>query len=473
MNDGRLSSHRSRAKRQRAILLGIVALAIIARAGVGIATHTWRIPSSDDHWAFGFELGRIAGSLADGDGYSYPTDPPKPTAWMPPVYPLVLAGIFRVFGPFSSESALGIEILQTIASALSCAMLFFIGRRLYGPAVGFLSAFMLALYPASVHFAVQKIWSTSLTSLAILLLVYFVSRMINRPTTRLGIVVGIVLGIGALTDPLTLSIAPPVVILLLRSWRKRNIAGVKSLTVSLLIFSVVMAPWMIRNYVTFGAFVPVKSNFGHELFLGNHGHANGVLPPEVVGIERQFRGLEGLLPAAMLSGAEEQYLTSLNEVDQNRFLFRRAARSIADDPIRFVELSMIRFLRFWTALSRPYEFSNYVSYVAYFLVLLLAFGGTIVALRERLPLAPILIIVVFYPIAHYITIVGLYRYRYPVEPVLMVLAAVAVSRLPWLVGWRVAPWNADGMPAAGDEDRMEVPYGKSGGVEVDLGGTGK
>ncbi|HQP88207.1 MAG TPA: glycosyltransferase family 39 protein [Thermoanaerobaculia bacterium] len=439
-----------------------MALAIIARAGVGIATQSWRLPSTDDHWAFGYEMGRIAGSLAAGDGYSYPTDPPRPTAWMPPIYPLVLAAVFRVLGSFSVESARAIEIFQVAASALSCAMLFLIGSRLYGTAVGCLSAFMLALYPASVHFAVQKIWSTSLSTLLLLILLYLFTVMLDRPTTMLGLVVGLVLGMGVLTDPLIFSIVPPIVIFAAISWKSRKITSAKSVGICLLTFSVVMAPWLIRNCAVFKALVPVKSNFGHELFLGNHGHATGVLPPKIVGIERQYLGLEELVPGAMLSEVDERYLRNLNEVEQNRFLLKKAIHSIAEDPVRFVELSTIRFFRFWTVSSRPYELSHYVNYVAYFLVLLLAFVGSLVALRERLPSALILIIVAFYPIAHYVTIVGLYRYRYPLEPVLLIAAALALSRLPPLRGCRVLGLCGEEPRALDGEPRLQAPQREFG-----------
>ncbi len=51
---------------------------------------------------FLFESGNIAHSLATGHGFSSPFRVDTgPTAWMTPLFPLLLAGIFRVFGAYT------------------------------------------------------------------------------------------------------------------------------------------------------------------------------------------------------------------------------------------------------------------------------------------------------------------------------------------------------------------------------------
>ena len=39
--------------------------------------------------------------------------------------------------------------------------------------------------------------------------------------------------------------------------------------------SALVAPWIVRNWFALGGFVPVRSNFGLELVMGNNPHANG------------------------------------------------------------------------------------------------------------------------------------------------------------------------------------------------------
>src|ERR671912_310662 len=74
-----------------------------------------------DTWEFGFETGRIASSIASGQGFSSPLKGPSgPTAWLPPIYPYMLAGIFKFFGIYSVDSALVALTLNSVFSALTC-----------------------------------------------------------------------------------------------------------------------------------------------------------------------------------------------------------------------------------------------------------------------------------------------------------------------------------------------------------------
>src|SRR5512138_3406419 len=58
-------------------------------------------------WPFGYEIGRVARSLAEGRGYSSPLfSDTGPTAWAAPFYPAILAGVFKLFGLFSATSAI-------------------------------------------------------------------------------------------------------------------------------------------------------------------------------------------------------------------------------------------------------------------------------------------------------------------------------------------------------------------------------
>jgi hypothetical protein len=45
----------------------------------------------------------------------------------------------------------------------------------------------------------------------------------------------------------------------------------------MLLAIVIASPWWIRNYTTFHNFIPFRSNFAMELYLGNHEGANGLI----------------------------------------------------------------------------------------------------------------------------------------------------------------------------------------------------
>src|SRR5216684_3953256 len=60
-----------------------------------------------DHWDFGWEEGRIARSLAVGEGFSSPLfGKTGPTSWTTPIYPLLVAGgVFRACGAYTKAAA--------------------------------------------------------------------------------------------------------------------------------------------------------------------------------------------------------------------------------------------------------------------------------------------------------------------------------------------------------------------------------
>ena len=79
------------------------------------------------------ETGNIAYSLAAGHGFSSPYwQETGPTAWLTPVYPVLVAVIFKVFGIHTPHSFFVIVFLNILFSAAVCVPLFYIGKRVGG-----------------------------------------------------------------------------------------------------------------------------------------------------------------------------------------------------------------------------------------------------------------------------------------------------------------------------------------------------
>src|SRR5580698_2305643 len=80
--------------------------------------HTYRIRVFQDHFQFGWEMGRVGRALATGYGYADPfVGHTGPTAWVPPLYPLMLAAVFKVFGVYTAASAWVVLTLNSVFSA--------------------------------------------------------------------------------------------------------------------------------------------------------------------------------------------------------------------------------------------------------------------------------------------------------------------------------------------------------------------
>src|SRR5215467_12860808 len=114
---------------QRAMFVAALVIRLVASA----FAYTILLDPSRDHWEFGWETGRVAHSLALSQGFSSPWPGTSgPTATVAPVYPLILAGVFRVFGMFSVGSALAILGLNSLFSALTVFPVYGLAEKVFG-----------------------------------------------------------------------------------------------------------------------------------------------------------------------------------------------------------------------------------------------------------------------------------------------------------------------------------------------------
>src|SRR5690349_20537434 len=83
------------AKSRQRTLVRIIVVAFLLRLAVLTLGRTYHFSPTDNHFGFGWETGRIARSVAEGKGFSSPMQGDTgPTAWIAPIYPYFLAGLF-------------------------------------------------------------------------------------------------------------------------------------------------------------------------------------------------------------------------------------------------------------------------------------------------------------------------------------------------------------------------------------------
>ena len=124
--------------------------------------HTYRFSPFEDHFTFGYEMARIARALVTGFGYADPfSGHTGPTAWVPPLYPLLIAAIFKLAGIYTPLSAWILLTLNSVFSAATALCVYEIAARCYNRRVALWSAWIWALYPAAMQYAMRWVWETS------------------------------------------------------------------------------------------------------------------------------------------------------------------------------------------------------------------------------------------------------------------------------------------------------------------------
>ena len=219
------------------------------------------------------QQGRVAEALLDGRGFGSPFKSNQISAIMPPVYPVIVAAFFKLFGVQTTASIHAVHAFDSVLSALACIPVFLMTRRSFGEPVAWWAAWGWAFSPYGIYFAATWAWSTHLLLLCLCWLLYLAQDL--EQSTRLGLWAGfgLLAGFAGLTEPSVLVIIP--FLLALACWQLR-VAG-KRWLMPLLFACTVMAatisPWIIRNAMVFHRFIPMRDNMGLELWLGNNGRS--------------------------------------------------------------------------------------------------------------------------------------------------------------------------------------------------------
>ena len=371
---------------------------------------------------FSWETGRIARSIALGKGFAnpYPGVETGPTAIMSPLYPLLLGGIFKLFGVYSYASYFIAILLNELISALTCIPIFFLGKRIGGLSVAAGSAWLWAVFPVGVIVPSTWLWDTTLTALVLITIIWATLEISDSIQARHWIWYGLLWGFGLALNPSILSTMPFLMLWLTWRLRKRGHQRMKLPAMALGVMFLCCIPWTARNYVAFHRFIPFRSNFGLELWLGNNPHDTDILPDH--------------LSPFLNTRLHDEYVAK-GEIAFMQAKKIEALQFIESAPLTFLKFTWFRFLEMWLGIEEPMMdmLTNYSAKVTLIVsvnlvVVLAGLSGLLILCRKHREMSiPIAIVPIVYPAIYYVTHPSL-RYRHPMDPILIVMAAFAICQ---------------------------------------------
>lgn len=351
------------------------------------------------------DLGFLACSLSSGRGLSSPFGGSTgPTAFLAPGYPSVIGFVFYFFGSYSLASAALMMALQTMFAVLTIAAIMRVAGQIFGGATAKLAGAFWAVSPPLLWLP-AVLWDTSLSALLLIGMIALALRCVERPGNGLWAMMGGYCGLAMLVNPsLTLAL---FAVLGWSAWQTHARPWICAL-----VLLAVFAPWPLRNARALHAFIPLRSNFGYEVWQGNHSGANGMFDARLEPLQNK---------------REYSDYVREGEVVYMRNKSTLASAYVRAHSIEFLRLSAMRVVRFWTGAGS--EANSGVVEAHAGLTSLLGLLGLVALWRQSTRTALLFLLpLLIFPLPYYITHPD-FRFRLLLDPLLTILSAYAVYRL--------------------------------------------
>ena len=315
-----------------------------------------------------------------------------------PLYPILLA---LLGGGLKAEVIIGM-----ISGAISVILTWALAQALFeDKKSGLVAAGVMAIYPMAIFYS-----AIGMTESVFIPLVLGAFLALHQNRTFLA---SILFVLSILTRPVMDVFAPFVIFWNALVIRKTGFSrAFRDLMVYGLFYVLIMSPWWYHNMKKYDQFVRLNYGFGVILYAGNNvkNTSGGSIGGEDYNLEDIF--------------GDDRFDHTLSE--QDRMLRDEAIEYIRQNPSNFFKMAGLKFIRFWRLL--PYtpivegSIAAIITTLSLLPILLLACITLVTRRKNIMRFTPILGFIAFLTLVHMITI-GSIRYRYPLEPLLIVFAA--------------------------------------------------
>lgn len=388
-------------RHSRLVSAGLAVAVFVLCSGLGLAGGGhFRYPDEHDY-------DRLARNIVEGRGYVDLEG--RPTAYRPPGWPLVLAGVYGVW-----KHPLAARFANATFHGLTAWLLAILAARIL-PEGRIFAPLLVLLYPLGAYTAATLYAQT----LGTLLLVAMLLLLDNgRSRVAAAAAAGVLLGALILTIPAFLLLLPLLLAGVLSVNRRAPSAALGRGAVLLVCAAAVVLPWSIRNTRQMGRFVPVATNSGVNLLLGNSEHTrpNAGVNVDIARYRAQVLGLD--------------------EAAADRQLQRFAVDWMVRHPARAARLYLRKVLNYFQfrnelhVQSEQGRWKDAIVFASYYPLLLLALLRLLWCFRRPLCATEVMLYLLYFgnAFASAIFFTRL-RFRVPFDALLAVLAAGAIGML--------------------------------------------
>jgi 4-amino-4-deoxy-L-arabinose transferase-like glycosyltransferase len=375
----------------------------------------------------------LALNLLHGRGFAWESG--NLTSIRPPLYPAFVALIWKMTG---TESVVTIRMAQILLALANVYLVYRLGLLLFDSRVALLAVTGLCIYPSLLAFNVF-ILTEVLFTLLLTLMICGVVTLLRTKSAWVALGTGVVLGLAALTRSVLWpfpAVLCPFVFLVMPGSRQRRFGIVALLLAG---YTLVLAPWAIRNTRLQSVLTVVDTMGGISLRMGNYAHTplNRAWDPVTLqGDKSIFQDLR----------AEHPDVSTWTEGQKEKWMLKKAMTYMLDHPELTFQRSLIKFANFW-GLERtviagwqqglykpPHWFAalgTVVIPMACVAVMLFACLGIFLSPPNDPRVHIFLLLVIGFVAGMHTLAFGHERYHLPLIPLLLLYAAAAVTHKAW------------------------------------------
>lgn len=381
-----------------------------------------------------------------------------------PAYPAFVAAVYRLFG----TSQLAVALAQTALLVCICLVVFAMGRRVASEPVALGAAAAVALYPPLPYFAalvMTEVWTTLMFTSSM----WVATRAIRSRGAALFAWLGFLLAVTTLSRPVFVLFpfalaAVGWIVFPLARVRPRPPASRWALTIAA--FAVTMLPWFSYNYVTLGRFtLSPAGGVGRGLWEGSwQAKWSGRLQDELTDLandtsdrgelDRRVAAVAAResLPAApmleyvhqwrdirrMWDTPTDPHERVLARIDADREYQRVALANIRRDSLPHLATRLARGVFILWAGEIPFRYSEInalppivirMGWTVQAVIVCLAVAGVVaLAAGGLVAEACLLAAPIVYITAVHAPLLTEARQSLPAQPIVLLLAAIAVAR---------------------------------------------
>jgi 4-amino-4-deoxy-L-arabinose transferase-like glycosyltransferase len=397
-------------------LLFTVAFGLRLAAGVVLGLNPAPTPGSDEK-----EYDTYAWNLAQGRGYRGPSpdvsDEDHLTAYRPPGPSMVWAGLFCLFG----HTYWPIVVSNCLFEAGVATLLVPLGRLSFSSAAGWIAGWGWTIFPTSIYYSTSLL-SESQATFVLCLFLFVCLQFARSPNWSRGAIAGLLLGWLLLVHPTKVFLFPLVLVWGCVQFLPDPRAVARFCAIPLLAV-LVLVPWTVRNYYVFGRFIPFSTMGGSALLQANNRFV--LSDPTLYGYS---------IWDTKIPEYADQLRAPNDEYERDAVAKRLAIEWLSENRDLWPTLALAKLHRGLTPILQPhspwhYRFLMFVSWAPVLVLAALSFFATLFPFVRNKNPAWLLHLNVFHFLILTVIFHGNARYRYTIEPVCLIFAAVTVH---WL-----------------------------------------